>query len=51
MKKDYSSKWKASKQPRKQRKLRANAPLHVKHKMMSSNLDKELRKKYEKRNI
>jgi large subunit ribosomal protein L24 len=51
MKKDYSSKWKASKQPRKQRKLRANAPLHVKHKMMSSNLDKELRKKYEKRNF
>ena len=51
MKKNYSSKWKASKQPRKQRKLRANAPLHVKHKMMSSNLNKELRKKYEKRNF
>jgi len=51
MKKDYSSKWKASKQPRKQRKLRANAPLHVRHKMMSSNLNKELRKKYDKRNF
>ena len=51
MKKDFSVSWKGSKQPRKQRKYRANAPLHVKHKMVSSNLSKELRKKYRKRNF
>jgi len=51
MKKQFSSKWKASRQPRKQRKYRANAPLHLKKKIMSANLSKELRKKYGKRNI
>lgn len=51
MKQKYSGKWVGSKQPRKQRKFRANAPMHVRHKMMSSNLSKELRKKYGKRNI
>ena len=51
MKKHFSKYWKASRQPRKQVKYRANAPLHVKHKFMSANLDKDLRKKYGKRNF
>jgi large subunit ribosomal protein L24 len=51
MKKKFSKHWKASKQPRKQRKYSANAPLHIKRKMLSVNLSKELRKKYGKRNI
>ena len=51
MKKQLSTKWKASKQPRKQRKYLANAPLHLRHKLISANLSKELRKKYEKRNF
>jgi len=50
MKKKFSTKWKSSKQTRKQRKYRANAPKHLKRKMLSSNLSKELRKKYKKRN-
>ncbi len=51
MKKHFSKHWKASRQPRKQVKYRANAPLHIKHKFMSANLDKELRKKYGKRSF
>jgi len=51
MKQKFSIKWKASKQPRKQRKYRANAPLHLQRKMMSANFTKELRKKYGKRNF
>jgi len=51
MKKKFSTKWVGSRQPRKQRKYRANAPLHIKHKMISVNLSKELRKKYGKRNF
>jgi len=51
MKKHFSKHWKASKQPRKQVKYRANAPLHIKHKFMSANLDKDLRKKYGKRSF
>ncbi len=51
MKQKFSIKWKASKQARKQRKFRANAPLHIRHKMVSANLSKELRKRHEKRNF
>jgi len=51
MKRKFSTKWKASKQPRKQRKYLANAPLHIKRKMLSVNLSKELRKKVGKRKI
>jgi len=51
MKKKFSTKWKASKQPRKQRKYSYNAPLHLRHKALSSTLDKELRKKHGIRNI
>jgi len=51
MKQKFSTKWVGSKQPRKQRKYRANAPLHILHTMISSNLNKELRKKYGKRSF
>jgi large subunit ribosomal protein L24 len=49
MKRNFSKHWKSSKQPRKQRKYRARAPLHIKQKFLSSNLSKELRKKYQRR--
>ena len=51
MKQKFSTKWKASKQPRKQRKFLANAPLHIKRKFLSVNLSKDLRKKYGQRNV
>ena len=51
MKKKFSTAWKASKQPRKQRKYVAQAPLHIKKKLVSVNLSKDLRKKHEKRNL
>ncbi len=38
-----------SKQPRKQRKERFNAPLHVRQKLMHAMLSPELRKEYKKR--
>lgn len=40
-----------SKQPRKQRKSHFNAPLHVRHKLMSVTLSEELRERYDKRSI
>ncbi|MFH0949276.1 MAG: 50S ribosomal protein L24 [Candidatus Aenigmatarchaeota archaeon] len=51
MKKKFSVKWLSSKQPRKQRKYRYNAPLHRRQKMVSSNLDKLLRKELGVRSI
>ena len=51
MKQKFSTKWKASKQPRKQRKYLANAPLHLKAKFVNVNLAKPLREKVGKRNI
>jgi len=51
MKKDFSPAWIGSSQPRKQRKYLANAPLNIRHKLLSANLTKELRKKYGKRNF
>ncbi len=51
MKNKFSTKWKESKQPRKQRKYLANAPLHLRKKFVNINLSKELRKKQNKRNI
>jgi len=51
MKTKYSSSWKKSKQPRKQRKYRRNAPLHIKQKFVAAHFSKELRKKYKKRSI
>jgi large subunit ribosomal protein L24 len=49
MKKAFSKAWKASKQPRKQRKYNYNLPLHLKHSMLSAHLSKDLRKKYGRR--
>lgn len=40
-----------SKQPRKQRKARFNAPLHIRHKFMSAPLSGELRDKYGRRSF
>lgn len=51
MKQKFNKKWKGSKKPRKQKKYAANAPLHIKRKFVSANLSKDLRKKYNKRNI
>ncbi len=51
MKRKFSTHWKSSRQPRKQRKYIAKAPLHIKRKFLSANLSKELRKKYNRRNI
>lgn len=49
--KHFSKHWKESKNPRKQRKYLKNLPLHLRKKLVSSNLSKELRKKYNRRNI
>ena len=51
MKSKFSKSWKSSKQPRKQRKYRINAPLSIKRKFLSVHLSKELRDKYSRRNI
>ena len=51
MKQNFSKSWISSKQPRKQRKYRANAPLHIRSKMLSSNLSKELRTRHGFRSI
>lgn len=47
----WSSKWKASKRPRKQRNYAFSAPLHIKQKMIASHLSAELRKKHGKRSM
>jgi large subunit ribosomal protein L24 len=47
----FSSAWKSSKKPRKQRKYRIDAPLHIKQKLVHAHLSKDLRKKYGKRSI
>ena len=46
MKKKFSPAWKSSSQVRKQRKYVYNAPFHVKQKLVSAHLSKELRKKH-----
>ena len=51
MKSKFSTSWNSSTKPRKQRKFRANAPLHKKHKFLSANLSKSLRQKYGKRSL
>jgi large subunit ribosomal protein L24 len=40
-----------SKKPRKQRKFLYNAPLHLRRKMISSHLSKELRQQYKNRSL
>ncbi|MBN2458016.1 50S ribosomal protein L24 [Candidatus Woesearchaeota archaeon] len=47
----FSAGWKGSKQPRKQRKYRHNAPLHIRSRMVASNLAANLRKKYGVRSV
>lgn len=49
--KEWSKTWKASKLPKKQRKYVYNLPAHLKGKIFSSHLSKDLRKKYGMRNI
>lgn len=51
MEKAFSTAWIASTQPRKQRKYRYNAPLHIKRKFLHANLAEELRKKYHVRSL
>lgn len=51
MKKDWSPEWVSSKQPRKQRKYRYNAPLHVRQKFVSAHLSKALRERFGKRSL
>ena len=51
MKQKFNISWKASKQPRKQRKYLANAPLHLRKKFVSASLSKDLRAKHSMRNI
>ena len=43
--------WNSSKQPRKQIKFRANAPNHIKRRLMGAMLDKSLREKHEIKKI
>jgi large subunit ribosomal protein L24 len=49
--KKFTTTWKSSKQPRKQRKYLFNAPLHVKHKLLAAPLVKTLQQKYKKSNV
>ncbi len=52
MKTKFSTTWKSSKQPRKQRKFAKNAPLHIKRKVtLSAHLTKSLRGQYGKRSM
>ncbi|MBI4452635.1 50S ribosomal protein L24 [Candidatus Woesearchaeota archaeon] len=51
MKTIFSTSWKGSRKPSKQKKYMANAPLHIKQKLVSSHLSRELRKKFSKRGI
>ena len=51
MKIKFSRTWEKSKQPRKQRKYRYKAPLHIKTKFMAAHLSKELRQKHNKRSF
>jgi large subunit ribosomal protein L24 len=51
MKQTWSKSWNASVQPRKQRKYRYNAPLHIKDTFLSAHLSAELKKKYGKRSV
>ena len=49
MKAEFSKTWNTSTQPRKQRKYRYNAPLHILRKYLSAHLSKHLRKEYGRR--
>ncbi len=47
----FSKAWRGSKQPRKQRKFVAEAPLHIKKDQLSVHLSPALRKDYGKRSV
>ncbi|HLD19056.1 MAG TPA: 50S ribosomal protein L24 [Candidatus Nanoarchaeia archaeon] len=49
MKLKFSSSWKSSMHPRKQRKFRANAPLHIHTSFVGVHLSKDLKQKIGKR--
>lgn len=49
MKNAFSTAWKSSSQPRKQRKYLFNLPMHLQKKVLSAHLSKELRTKHETR--
>lgn len=51
VKQKVSRKWNQSRNPGKQRKYRAKAPLHIKSNFMHSRLSKELTKTYKRRSI
>lgn len=51
MKKKFSRSWISSKQPRKQRKYRYNAPLHIRQKLLAAHLSKKLREEYGRRSF
>ena len=47
----WSKHWKSSKKPKKQRKYIYHAPLHIRHKFLSTHLSKELREKHKRRSF
>nr|AJS11714.1 50S ribosomal protein L24P [uncultured archaeon] len=49
--KKFSKHWSGSIKPKKQRKYSANLPMHLRKKLVSVNLSKELRKKHGRRNV
>ncbi len=49
--KAWSSHWKASIKPNKQRKYAYKAPLHIKRKFLAAHLSKELRTKHKSRSV
>jgi len=51
MRSTFSRDWKASRQPRKQRKYLKNAPLHIRQRLIHATMSKELRKKFGKRSV
>lgn len=51
MRQKFSTSWASSKQPRKQRKYRYNAPLHLRQKLVSAHLSPSLRERLGKRSL
>ncbi len=51
MSKEFSRSWISSLSPKKQRKYRKNAPIHLKRPMLSAHLSKDLRNVYKTRNV
>ena len=51
MKKDWSPHWSSSSKPGKQVKYKENDPLPIRHKLMASHLNKDLKKQYDRRSF